>query len=235
MLNNNKLIRAAHFGYSIRRFYVDEFYSRHIKMLKPDSVILDIGGTKLKKRGNFNVENYGFQVKYLNINPETAPDFLCDASSIPTEDNLFDGVICSEVLEHVEDPRPIMKEIFRVLKSEGAALVVVPFMYHVHADPYDFGRYTDYYWKQLAKDIGFREAQIEYQGTIYGVMANLIKLWAMEQLKIDRGHYFKNIALNFIVPRLVNFLMARDEKEAKNSSSWLYKANTTGFGMVFKK
>lgn len=41
-------------------------------------------------------------------------------------DESFDCFICSHVLEHVEDDRKAMKELFRVLKQGGRGILVVP-------------------------------------------------------------------------------------------------------------
>jgi len=42
---------------------------------------------------------------------------------LPFEDNSFDYVISLQVLEHVENPRPLLKEMYRVLKPGGEAVV----------------------------------------------------------------------------------------------------------------
>jgi SAM-dependent methyltransferase len=49
-----------------------------------------------------------------------------DARSLPFEDASFDRVIASEVLEHVEEDRLAMSELFRVLRPGGALAVTVP-------------------------------------------------------------------------------------------------------------
>ena len=87
------------------------------------------------------------QVKYVNIDPSTNPDYLYEGSNIPVESNSFDSVICSEVLEHVRNPTSILKEAFRVLKPGGLMFICVPFIFRIHPDPDDFGRYTDQYWR----------------------------------------------------------------------------------------
>ncbi len=38
----------------------------------------------------------------------------------------FDRIICSEVLEHVPDPRRVMEEMHRLLKNGGLAIVSIP-------------------------------------------------------------------------------------------------------------
>ena len=44
------------------------------------------------------------------------------------QDNSFDFIICSHVLEHVADDLKAMKELYRVLKPGGKAIVMVPIL-----------------------------------------------------------------------------------------------------------
>lgn len=45
---------------------------------------------------------------------------------LPFEDASFDGIICFEVLEHVQDPEAVVREFHRVLKPGGQAVISVP-------------------------------------------------------------------------------------------------------------
>lgn len=49
-----------------------------------------------------------------------------DISNIPYEDNTFDVILCSHVLQYVNDDREVMRELLRVLKPEGWAILTVP-------------------------------------------------------------------------------------------------------------
>ncbi len=51
---------------------------------------------------------------------------VADGNQLPFEDNSFDKVICSEVLEHIPDYRAVIKEIHRVVKPGGIAAISVP-------------------------------------------------------------------------------------------------------------
>jgi ubiquinone/menaquinone biosynthesis C-methylase UbiE len=46
-----------------------------------------------------------------------------DAHDLPVADSCFDLIICTEVLEHVENPKGVLGEIRRVLKRGGAAVI----------------------------------------------------------------------------------------------------------------
>ncbi len=67
---------------------------------------------------------------------------VCDAHSLPFEDNSFDGVIVQAVLEHVVDPWRCVEEIHRVLKEDSLVYAETPFMVQVHGGRYDFTRFT---------------------------------------------------------------------------------------------
>jgi SAM-dependent methyltransferase len=53
-------------------------------------------------------------------------DIRGDVQAMPMADGVYDWVICSHVLEHIPDDRKAMREIWRVLKPGGRALVIVP-------------------------------------------------------------------------------------------------------------
>jgi len=71
-----------------------------------------------KKQSNLN---------YLTGDLESPiADLHFDLHSIPLEDNRFDVVFCNHVMEHVTDPLQCMKELFRVMKPGGWAIMQVP-------------------------------------------------------------------------------------------------------------
>jgi len=49
-----------------------------------------------------------------------------DATKLPFEDNTFDCVVTSEVLEHIQDDVSVISELHRVLKPGGSLGVTVP-------------------------------------------------------------------------------------------------------------
>jgi SAM-dependent methyltransferase len=60
-----------------------------------------------------------------DIDPQRA-DLQLDITAMALADESFDIVICSHVLEHVDDDRAAMRELRRVLKPDGLAIVMVP-------------------------------------------------------------------------------------------------------------
>ena len=73
---------------------------------------------KFKKQTNLN---------YLTGDLESPiADIHFDLHSIPLEENRFDVVFCNHVMEHVTDPLQCMREIYRVMKPGGWAIMQVP-------------------------------------------------------------------------------------------------------------
>ena len=53
-------------------------------------------------------------------------DLKVDITDIQLPDNSFDIILCSHVLEHIPDDRKAIRELARVLKPNGWALILVP-------------------------------------------------------------------------------------------------------------
>src|SRR4051794_27384302 len=66
-------------------------------------------------------------LEYLTADLDS-PDAMVhfDITSIPYPDDSFDAIVCSHVLEHVEDDRAAMRELLRVLRPDGFAILLVP-------------------------------------------------------------------------------------------------------------
>jgi len=82
-----------------------------------------------------------------------------DAHNLPHKDNTFSAVIVNQVLEHVRKPWVVMKEVHRVRKPGGIAIVSSPFMYQVHLEPEDNWRFTIDGLKILCED--FSKVRLE--------------------------------------------------------------------------
>ena len=79
---------------------------------------------EIKLRKVFNSHS---NINYINgdlYNPQA--DEVIDITSINYDDNVFDIIICSHVLEHIQKDELAMSELFRVLKPGGLAIIQVP-------------------------------------------------------------------------------------------------------------
>lgn len=113
----------------LQRKLIDNFYSvflEEAKNLKPDSV-LDVGcgeGFTLEKFKNRGIGKKLVGIDFLDtaikIGKKERPYLdlrIGNIYDIPFEDKSFDLVVCSEVLEHVDDPQKALSELERVTKK----------------------------------------------------------------------------------------------------------------------
>ncbi len=83
------------------------------------------------------------------------------AYEIPAEDSTFDTVLCTDVLEHLEEPSEALAETCRVLKPGAYAIYTVPLFWHIHEAPRDFYRYTRHGLTYLFEKNGFEVIEIK--------------------------------------------------------------------------
>ncbi len=53
-------------------------------------------------------------------------DIKVDITNTPFEKETFDLILCSHVLEHVNNDRKALMELFTILKPDGRALIIIP-------------------------------------------------------------------------------------------------------------
>jgi SAM-dependent methyltransferase len=101
-------------------------------------------------------------------------DVFASAEELPFGEDSFDCVICTEVIEHCTDPATVMKEIRRVLKPGGTALVTTPFLVPLHDMPYDFWRFTPSALRLLAERAGLEVDSIRPRGEYSAVLIEML-------------------------------------------------------------
>ncbi len=78
-------------------------------------------------------------IVYVSIDlNESRTMFQMDLTNLIFKDLTFDLVVCTHVLEHIEDDLAAISQIYRVLKKDGTALIQVPIGYY--EDP--LGKHT---------------------------------------------------------------------------------------------
>lgn len=119
--------------------------------------LLDVGcGTK-PYHSLFKVESYrGLDIDSPITRNLGIADDLYDGTQFPYKDQIFDCVLCNQVLEHVFNPDVFLAEINRVLRSGGKLLLTAPFVWDEHEQPYDYARYSSFGIKALLEKNGFK-------------------------------------------------------------------------------
>lgn len=97
--------------------------------------------------------------------------FSCDLRSIPVENERYELVLLTQVLEHLSEPLDVLKELNRVMKPRGRLWLSVPLFYEEHEQPYDFYRYTQFGLQNLLAKAGFEIEELDWLEGYYGTLA----------------------------------------------------------------
>lgn len=168
--------------YFINRFSLFSEIKKFALLTPPDATILDVGCGIKPYRQLFKSATYtGIDIAGGGHTDEAKTvDAFYDGHTIPFPDNSFDTLICTQVLEHADDPEVLVKECARVLKSGGRAFFSMPFMYPEHEIPYDFRRFTSFEHKRLYAKNNFSDSKIIKTTGIFGTFGQLFVIWLFE-------------------------------------------------------
>jgi SAM-dependent methyltransferase len=116
------------------------------------------------------------------FNPKVRPEVYGDARTLPFADQSFDAALCFQVLEHVDRPEAVVREIQRVLKPGGLGFISAPFCYNLHMEPHDFFRFSPYGLKDLLEKNGLGVRQLRGQGGIGALLVQMFHNWLFSGL-----------------------------------------------------
>ena len=145
------------------------FFKKDLKVLHiaPEQCFYNV----FKKLKNINYITYDLNSPLAEIKG--------DICNMPFKNNSFDYILCNHVLEHINDDKKAMMEIFRVLNISGTAILQVPINLNNKNTLEDnsitnkqeriekFGQYDHVrlygldYFKKL-QNIGFEVDQVKY-------------------------------------------------------------------------
>ncbi len=143
--------------YKVLVFFIAPSYFNRLtprKFLKkyvPEGAVLNAGS---------GVDPIAGQCLNVDLFPFAGVDLVADLTELPFRDAVFAGVISEQVLEHVEYPQRVAKELMRVTKAGGYIRIASPFLFPWHPSPSDFTRWTVEGLRTLFPDCDFVEGGV---------------------------------------------------------------------------
>jgi SAM-dependent methyltransferase len=94
---------------------------------------------------------HDFRIHTLQLDPTIPATYHADITktNLFIPENLYDLVICTEVVEHCSNPFKAVNEIQRLLKVGGVALFTSPFDFRIHGPRPDNWRISEDGWQAL--------------------------------------------------------------------------------------
>lgn len=152
----------------------------------------------------------------LDIKPGAGVQVLGDAQALGLAANVFDVVLCTEVLEHLPEPQQAIDEMHRVLKPGGTLLLTTRFLFPIHDAPHDYFRFTKYGLRHLLRRFDVLELQEEADSV--GTLAVLMQRLGMQAETLRATPLRAGWLIAAQVMRPFSFLITREFGDSRRQS-----------------
>ena len=143
------------------------------------------------------------------------------------EDETYDIIVCSHVLEHVEDDARAMSELYRILKPEGVCLVLVPLIAGKQDTEEQWGCSEEENWRRFGQgDHSRLYGKNDFVRRLRGAgfyVNELGKEWFGEEFY--RLHGFDDLSILYVVTRDIRLVETEEEKEQTRELTQLREEN----------
>ena len=110
------------------------------------------------------------------------PDYFYKGDRLPFDEGTFDTVLSIQVLEHTPNPRKLVAEMARVLKTSGTLILAAPFSFRLHEEPHDYFRFTPHGLRELLSEAGLAIEHIEQVGSLWSLLGHKLNSYLAFQV-----------------------------------------------------
>jgi SAM-dependent methyltransferase len=165
-IGRNLLPAGLHQKLQLDRWFIHEFLRKNLMPnLRAGIRVLDAGSGRLPEQYLRNdILATGATLETLDFMAGPGVDHVGDVAAMPFVDGQYDFVVCTQVFEHVPDPRQACRELARVVKPGGQVIITVPQSAFLHNLPYHFFHCTNIGLRLLVEESGLEILAMEPQG-----------------------------------------------------------------------
>ncbi len=151
-------------------------------------------------------------------------DHACDLNQpLPFENECFDSILSTAVLEHLYNPKQFVKECTRILKQGGILILSSNFCYWEHEIPFDYFRYTQFFYKKIAEENNLEVLELHPVGDGIAVIADTLA-------KISFSLKHKNLIYRWLY-KITKYIALRNLKNNKT----IFSKMSFGHFAVYRK
>jgi 2-polyprenyl-3-methyl-5-hydroxy-6-metoxy-1,4-benzoquinol methylase len=103
-----------------------------------------------------------------------ADQFVDLNSATPYENEAFDTILSTDVLEHIWNHATFWAEIARILRPGGTLILGTPFFYWLHEEPHDYFRWTAFALKRACAEVGLTVIKLVPYGGALDILADVM-------------------------------------------------------------
>lgn len=200
------------------------FVDHIIDQTETNSLVLDAGAGESRHKALAKKRKYiALDAAWGDLNWDYSElDVIGDLTKLPFAANVFDCILCIQVLEHLAEPQKAVNELFRTLKQGGYLCLTAPQGWGVHQPPHDYFRFTNHGLQFLFKSAGFEIVQLKPVCGYYGYIANRLTVlpkvlfWQIRnkliRLVLLPFELFSYLIFVLILPIILNSLDFLDQK-----------------------
>jgi len=167
--------------------------------------VLDVGCGQKPYAALFRFSQYiGLELDSPENRRTKKADYFYDGTRFPFQGCEFDSIVVNEVFEHVFNPTDFLREIHRVLKTNGTLLMTVPFVWDEHEQPNDFARYSSFGLKSIVERNGFKVIEYRKSMSDIRVIFQMINGY-LYKITVSRNGYV-NLLTTFVLMAPFNIL-----------------------------
>ena len=205
--------QEKHWWFQARKKIIDQIISDI--NFKNKKNILDFGagsGVNLDMLEKYGLVDIHEQNKYARTALKNKNKKIKNLySNLKIKRNFYDLILVADVIEHIKQPRNLLKDLKKFLKKDGYILITVPaYQFLFSKKDESLGHYRRYNKKLLEKELSdFKIENVSYFNTLLSIPIIIMTLLN----KFLKRNYIKEVETtpNFFLNKLCFFIFATEK------------------------
>lgn len=171
------------------RVRLDDFIAEAARSVPAGALVLDAGAGDGRYRHHFE-HAILHATDFLQVEKAydlERLDFVSNLLALPADAGSYDLILCTQVLEHLSNPRIAIASFASALKPGGALWLSAPLFFEEHETPHDYFRYTQFALRLMAEEQGLVVERVSWLEGYYATLGYQLKEAARALKPLPKG------------------------------------------------